>query len=160
MYERERILSPHRSSPRPYGAYPRYIVVHCTATAQDRLWAVVSWFLNPSSRVSAHAIIGPEGRVVRMVDDADVAWHAGNWWYNMWSVGVELVHPNTHGTPYPVQQKLALGDTCVEWCVLHGIQPENIIGHYDVLPGKKTDPVDLPLEQLREYVRETIPTCE
>jgi N-acetyl-anhydromuramyl-L-alanine amidase AmpD len=37
----------------------------------------VEWFLNPTSKVSAHYVVGQEGSVTQMVSEDDTAWHNG-----------------------------------------------------------------------------------
>ena len=72
------------------------IVMHFTAGSN--LNGAVAWFSNPKSKVSAHYIIGRDGRVVQMVKDDKKAWHAGrSSWKNVsnvndYSIGVELVN--------------------------------------------------------------------
>ncbi len=62
------------------------IVIH---VAEGSVPATVSWFRNPSADVSAHYVIGRRGQVVQCVRHKDIAWHAGNWWYNTHSIGIE-----------------------------------------------------------------------
>ncbi len=68
------------------GRQIRYIVLH---TIEGSEAGAISWFQNPSSRVSAHYIVSHAGRVTRMVSDSDRAWHAGNSTYNEQSIGIE-----------------------------------------------------------------------
>jgi N-acetyl-anhydromuramyl-L-alanine amidase AmpD len=76
------------------------IVIHIT-DGQPKLSGTVSWFQNPSARVSSHYIVGRDGEVVQMVKHNDVAWHASS--ANGDSVGIEHV-ANTRGlTPTPAQ---------------------------------------------------------
>lgn len=62
----------------------RYIIIH---TIEGSEAGCISWFQNPSSRVSAHYVLSHAGRVTQMVRDEDRAWHAGN--YNEQSIGIE-----------------------------------------------------------------------
>lgn len=62
------------------------IVIHTTETTFDRTLEI---FLRPSSQVSAHFVIAPNGHIVQMVDTASRAWHAT--YYNSRSVGIEMV---------------------------------------------------------------------
>ena len=49
-----------------------------------------SWFANCSAEASAHYVVqSSTGNVTQMVDEEDVAWHAGNWDYNERSIGIE-----------------------------------------------------------------------
>jgi hypothetical protein len=62
------------------------VVIHdIEGTAQDAL----NVFQNPSSYVSVHYIVGTDGTVYQVVREKDVAFHAGNFWYNEHSVGIE-----------------------------------------------------------------------
>lgn len=52
---------------------------------------VVNWLCNPTAKVSAHYVITGTGRqVAHLVNDADTAWHAGNWNANLSTLGLEL----------------------------------------------------------------------
>lgn len=71
---------------RPYGPLS-YIVVHDTEGSYN---SAISWFQNPNSGVSAHYIIrSSDGQVTQMVRNADTGYHAGNWDYNVRSIGIE-----------------------------------------------------------------------
>jgi hypothetical protein len=64
-----------------------YIVIHDTELAYD---ATVAEFQNPLAYVSAHYVTrSADGQVTQMVPTSDVAWHAGNWYVNSHSVGIE-----------------------------------------------------------------------
>ena len=52
---------------------------------------VVDFFCNGSAQTSAHFVITGTGRRVwQLVNDADTAWHAGDWGANLTSLGLEL----------------------------------------------------------------------
>ncbi|WP_227793495.1 N-acetylmuramoyl-L-alanine amidase [Paenibacillus guangzhouensis] len=70
-----------------FGPDIRYIVIHDTEeTYQD----TINIFTNPSSSVSAHYVIrSSDGLIAQMVKNKNVAWHAGNWYFNMHSIGIE-----------------------------------------------------------------------
>ncbi len=62
------------------------VVIHdIEGTAQDAL----SVFQNPNNFVSVHYIVDTDGTVYQVVREKDVAFHAGNFWYNEHSVGIE-----------------------------------------------------------------------
>ncbi|HNF96956.1 MAG TPA: N-acetylmuramoyl-L-alanine amidase, partial [Pseudomonadota bacterium] len=67
---------------RPKDGMPiRYIVIHTTEGAWD---GVVSHFQNPTASAAAHYLVGStNGRVAKFVAPSHVAWHAGNWYFNM-----------------------------------------------------------------------------
>jgi len=62
------------------------IVIHdIEGTAQDAL----STFQDPNSEVSIHYIVGSDGTVYQVLPEQDIAWQAGNYWYNEHSIGIE-----------------------------------------------------------------------
>jgi hypothetical protein len=64
----------------------RLIVVHET---EGSFAATVKWFRNPKARAAANYVVGRDGKVVHMVADSYVPWHAGNSYVNAHSIGVE-----------------------------------------------------------------------
>ena len=86
------------SSPYDYGNYDladrpsdglaiRYVVVHDTEEGYD---PTLAEFQDSHAYVSAHYVIrSADGLVTQMVPTKDVAWHAGNWYVNTHSVGIE-----------------------------------------------------------------------
>ena len=68
------------------GSAIRVVVVHVT---ESSFASTVAWFRNRRSGVSAHYVVGRDGQIVQMVPDDEIAWHAGNRWYNAHSIGVE-----------------------------------------------------------------------
>ena len=75
---------------------PSYIVMHFTSAGS--LDSTISWFRNPSAKVSAHLVIDRDGTIVQMVPFNLKAWHAGEsrWGriegLNSHSIGIELVN--------------------------------------------------------------------
>lgn len=88
--------APGNYSSRPRGSVIDTIVIHYTANGS--LEDTIAWFQNPANKVSAHYVIGLDGRIVRMVPDAKKAYHAGvSQWqgrsgFNAFSIGIELVN--------------------------------------------------------------------
>jgi uncharacterized protein (TIGR03382 family) len=63
------------------------IVIH---TVQGSYSGCYAWFANCSAGASAHYVVrSSDGQITQMVQEADVAWHAGNWDINVRSVGIE-----------------------------------------------------------------------
>jgi MYXO-CTERM domain-containing protein len=63
----------------------KYVIVH---TTQGSYAGTISWFKNPSAKVSAHYVVrSSDGAVTQMVDDRDIAWHIGC--FNTNSIGIE-----------------------------------------------------------------------
>lgn len=46
-------------------------------------------FQNPQSRASAQYVIDSNGTIYQVVREKDIAYHAGNFWYNQHSIGIE-----------------------------------------------------------------------
>lgn len=71
---------------RPYGPLS-FIIIHDT---EGSYASAISWFQNPNSGVSAHYVIrSSDGQITQMVRDANTAYHAGNWDYNVRALGIE-----------------------------------------------------------------------
>lgn len=124
------------------------LVVHYTGSLS--IEGTISWFQNRVSGVSAHYTIGRDGRVVQMVAEEDVAWHAGRSAMrphdtppgetnvNEFSIGIELV-----GTPdsgFTDRQLASLYELLARLVVKYRIPPERVVGHCHVSPGRKIDP--------------------
>ena len=78
------VQSPNYSS--RSGKSVRLIVVHDCEGSET---GAISWFTQPRSRVSAHAVLSADGkRLTRMVDWQNKAWHACN--FNPVSEGIEM----------------------------------------------------------------------
>ena len=125
------------------------IVVHYTgmqsaALALDRL-------ADPAAEVSAHYVVAEDGVVVRMVDEAKRAWHAGkSYWrgvtdVNSASVGIEIVNPGHEFgyRPFPEPQMAAVEALTGDIARRHAILPGNVVGHSDIAPARKDDPGEL-----------------
>lgn len=67
-------------------------VIHSTrgnaSSWQNEFNGTLNWFKSPASQVSAHIVIAADGTVATCVDDALVAWHAGE--HNTDMLGVEI----------------------------------------------------------------------
>lgn len=128
----------------PAGRKVTCVVIHATETAG--LDSPKAWLTNPESKVSAHYLIGTDGTIYHLVHEANVAYHAGEsvWkgveWVNHFSVGIELVNLNDGVAPYPEAQLAACAALVAAVCEDHGVAPEDVVGHRDIAPGRKTDP--------------------
>jgi len=140
----------------------RYIVLHYTSAD-----AKTSLKLLSQGRVSSHYLITDDARphVYRLVDETRSSWHAGeSQWYkqvslNAVSIGIELVNSGRmdlangqkQWAPYSPAQIQTLTVLVKELIVRYGIRAENIVGHSDIAPQRKTDPGPLfPWKQLAE----------
>ena len=72
----------------------KYLVMHITGGTNFQ--GVVNYFKNPSSGVSAHLVIGRDGRVVQILPFDAIAFHCGfSYWegdenLNQYSIGIEV----------------------------------------------------------------------
>lgn len=96
-------------------------------------------------RVSAHCFIKRCGEVIQYVPFAKRAWHAGRSCFagqsncNDFSIGIELEGTDT--TPYTKAQYQCLATlTRAIMQRYPKITNNNIVGHCDIAPGRKTDP--------------------
>ena len=62
------------------------IVIHDT---EGRFIGSVHVLQRPWTRGSAHFVVSRRGQIVQLVPVTDVAWHAGNNWWNLHSIGIE-----------------------------------------------------------------------
>jgi N-acetylmuramoyl-L-alanine amidase len=133
------------------------VVLHYTEMERE---AALGRLTDPEAKVSAHYFISEDGEVVRLVDEAKRAWHAGaSYWrghrdVNSASVGIELDHPG-HALGYREfadAQIEALVPLLNDVVRRHDIPRANVVGHSDVAPARKTDPGELfPWDRLAEY---------
>jgi N-acetyl-anhydromuramyl-L-alanine amidase AmpD len=75
----------HTSSARGIRSVDR-IVIHVT---EGSFWGSIRWLRNHRSHGSSHYVVSRGGDIVQLVSTSDVAWHAGNRWVNLHSIGIE-----------------------------------------------------------------------
>lgn len=120
------------------------IVLHATADQGSERGAE-SWMRNPQAQVSAHLHIRRDGTIVRLVDDRRRAWHAGRASWpgvsdvNDESLGWEIANRNDGKEAYTDEQYRAVADLLQHY-LPQGIHRPNVVGHFQVSPGRKTDP--------------------
>lgn len=111
------------------------VVIHITDGGAN-INGTISWFKNPTAKVSSHYVIGQDGEIVQMVAHNDVAWHAGS--ANGTSIGIEHV-ANTRGLT-PTAAQMCASAALVTWlCDQYGIPADraHILGHAEA-DGKTT----------------------
>ncbi|MGI9020466.1 MAG: N-acetylmuramoyl-L-alanine amidase [Solirubrobacterales bacterium] len=146
------------------GERPRAIVLHTT----DGKWeGTLAWFANPESGVSAHYLVGLDGRLVRLVDEADTARHAGRVLrptatlaqgmadLNSVTIGIELCDEgDPGGVARPHAQYLAaarlVADIAARWEI--PLDRDHVIGHNEVF-AEKTCPGNLDVERVVREAR-------
>ena len=121
---------------------PSLVVVHYTAMASAE--AALARLCDPAAAVSAHYLIGEDGRLWQLVPEVLRAWHAGaGAWgdvvdVNSHSIGIELANPGDR--PFAAAQMRALEALLAGVLARWGIPPEGVIGHQDMAPSRKSDP--------------------
>ena len=96
-------------------------------------------------KVSAHFLVTRDGDITQFVATDRRAWHAGKSCFgardncNDFSIGIELEGSDT--TAFTDEQYAVLG-WLARGLMRHypQINPERIVGHSDIAPGRKTDP--------------------
>lgn len=117
-------------------------------TDMPRVEDAVALLCDPIAQVSAHYVVGEDGRVWRLIDEERRAWHAGvSWWagesdINSRAIGIEISNPgHSHGyRPFPEPQMRAVSALCRDILSRHRIPAHRVLGHSDVAPGRKIDP--------------------
>tara|TARA_B100001564_G_C20450159_1_gene583079 strand:+ start:24 stop:746 length:723 start_codon:yes stop_codon:yes gene_type:complete len=124
----------------------KVIVIHYTGM-QSKIESIKR-LMNPKHKVSAHYLIDRKGKILRMVDDNKIAWHAGkSKWknynnLNKYSIGIELVNKG-HEFGYEkftILQVNNLIKLCQNLKKKYKIKNSNIVGHSDIAPLRKQDP--------------------
>ena len=109
----------------------RFIVIH---VSEGSFAGTVSWLRDPHAHSSANFVVSRSGHVQELVPLHDIAWQAGNWAYNVRSVGIEnegyTDSPAGYTTPeYRATARLA---AVIARRSLIPIDRRHIIGHYQV----------------------------
>lgn len=128
--------------PRRNGLRPELIVVHYTQMPTAEL--ALARLCSPEAQVSAHYLIGADGKIWQMVAEDMRAWHAGagSWRgqddINSRSIGIEL--DNDGDSPFAAAQMHALEQLLRGITARWLIPAEGVIAHSDMAPGRKADP--------------------
>lgn len=133
------------------GSGIKRIVLHYTTSSNIN--GTISWFQNPASRVSAHYIVGRDGKIVQMVRDSDKAWHAAG--HNDDTIGIENVASTTQSLTGP--QSDALAHLCKWLMAEYKILKDNVTGHR-FLPNNTDCPGPLFGERTQGALRTWVDT--
>ena len=131
-----------RPSPNFGDRRPNYVIIH--HTTNENVDQALATLTSRMREVSAHYLIGRDGRIIYLVDEQKRAWHAGDSYWggnrdiNSSSIGIEL--DNNGNEPFSDAQIAALIDLLRDLSVRWNIPPANVLGHGDVAPGRKVDP--------------------
>jgi N-acetylmuramoyl-L-alanine amidase len=125
------------------------IVLHYTGMQSAQ--AALDRLADKAAKVSAHYVVAEDGQIVRMVDEANRAWHAGRAWWrgitdvNSASIGIEIVNPGHEFgyRPFPEPQMASVVTLVGDIVRRRNIAPGMVVGHSDVAPDRKDDPGEL-----------------
>ena len=124
----------------------KYLIFHYTGIKNDKL--AVKKLTSFNSNVSCHYLITKSGKLIKMVPDLYIAWHAGksNWRkeksLNYSSIGIEISNPgHAHGykkfNKYQIKCLIKISKFLIK---KYKIDKKNILGHSDIAPLRKLDP--------------------
>ena len=152
----KRLASPNFNS-RPTNISEHIIVIH-SISLPPRIYNnsyIEDFFLNQLDvnahpyfleikdlKVSAHFLIKRTGELIQFVSCNDRAWHAGESYYqgkencNDFSIGIELEGEDE--TPYEDDQYIKLIELLE--CLKKEYNIQDVVGHSDIAPSRKTDP--------------------
>ena len=124
----------------------KYLIFHYTGMKSEK--AAIKRLTNINSGVSCHYFIKKSGKIIKMVPDLYVAWHAGNssWkkdkLLNSSSIGIEISNPgHSHGYEnFSRRQIISVINLSKKLKKKYKIKKENILGHSDIAPLRKKDP--------------------
>jgi N-acetylmuramoyl-L-alanine amidase len=131
-----------RPSPNFDQRRPNFVILH--QTTNDNTATALATLTDAQRKVSAHYLIGRDGVVMQLVDEAARAWHAGeSWWggntdLNSASIGIEL--DNTGDEVFAEPQIVALLALLEELRTRYRIPAANFLAHGDIAPARKVDP--------------------
>ena len=147
-----------------YSIHPRskkkiqFIIIHYTGM-QSEIESLQK-LSSAKSKVSCHYFIGRKGKIIKLVPDKNIAWHAGkSRWksfrdLNENSIGIELANKgHEHGyqnfSPLQIKNLIKL---CKKLKRQYSIKPENFLGHSDIAPLRKLDPGEkFPWKKLSKF---------
>ncbi len=151
-------LSPNFDE-RPYNAIVDLIVIHAISLPAGfyNTQLIKDLFLNcldpgkdeflqsiKNLKVSSHFLITRKGALIQFVPTHKRAWHAGISSYkgkencNDFSIGIEL--EGCDDEEFEKEQYLSLSRLINFLSIDLKINKQNIVGHADIAPGRKTDP--------------------
>jgi N-acetylmuramoyl-L-alanine amidase len=136
----------------------KYVIIHYTGMQSEI--ESIKRLKNIKSKVSCHYLINRKGQITQMVNDNQVAWHAGkSKWKNFKnlnenSIGIELVNKG-HEFGYQNFSSIQITNLinlCKDLKKKYLIKKENFLGHSDIAPLRKLDPGEkFPWKRLSKY---------
>ena len=138
--------SPNFDLKKRSGSKVKYLIFHYTGMRSEV--GAIKRLTNNNSGVSCHYFIKKNGKVIKIVPDLYVAWHAGvsSWKkdvsLNKNSIGIEISNPgHYHGYKNFNQRQIrSIISLSKKLKKKYKIKKENILGHSDIAPLRKKDP--------------------
>jgi N-acetylmuramoyl-L-alanine amidase len=138
--------SPNFNSKKRTSKQIKFIIFHYTGMKKES--DAINKLIGIQSEVSCHYLIKNNGKIVKMVPDLYIAWHAGesSWKnyksLNLNSIGIEITNPgHEYGykkfTKKQISSLLKLSRFLIK---KYKISPKNILGHSDIAVLRKKDP--------------------
>ena len=124
----------------------KFIIFHYTGMKNDK--EAINRLTDFKSKVSSHFLIRDNGKIITLVPELYVSWHAGisSWQnyksLNKHSIGIEISNPG-HDNKYKkfskkqIQSILKLSKYLIK---KYKIKNKFILGHSDIAPLRKIDP--------------------
>tara|TARA_Y100000591_G_C21761071_1_gene660120 strand:+ start:520 stop:1266 length:747 start_codon:yes stop_codon:yes gene_type:complete len=124
----------------------KFIIFHYTGMRKEK--DAIKKLTNNTSKVSSHYLIKNNGKILTLVPDLYVAWHAGvsqwkNFTYlNKHSLGIEISNPGHEHNykEFSKEQIKAVINLSLYLKKKYKIKKEFILGHSDISPTRKKDP--------------------
>lgn len=145
------------------GHNPAGIIVHGDAGSTDE--GTLSWLTRKrlNAQASYHYLVGRDGQVYQLVHEGRKAWHAGlSQWpglsvgnsVNPTTLGVCLANDGTGDEPFRDVQYIVGAKLIEQLMEKYNIPTDLVRGHFEVSPGRKTDPWDhFDWDHLRTNIR-------
>ncbi len=124
----------HDLADRPRTGKIQYILLHDTEATYDKTLELVS---DPTYVSWHYTIRSADGHIAQHVNNREVAWHAGNWYVNMHSVGIEQEGFAADGASWYTEALYQNSSTLVKHLAAeYGVPLDraHVIGH-DQVPG-------------------------
>jgi len=124
----------------------KFIIFHYTGMKKES--GALNRLTNIQSEVSSHYLIKNSGKIVKLVPNLYIAWHAGksSWRcfksLNKNSIGIEITNPG-HRFNYKKFSKKQISSLLklTKFLIkIYKISHKNILGHSDISPERKKDP--------------------
>ena len=124
----------------------KFIILHYTGMRKET--DAIKKLCDYNSKVSSHYFIKNSGKILNLVPDLYVAWHAGkSKWkkfdsLNKYSIGIEINNPGHEFgyNKFNSKQINSLKKLLSFLIKKYNIKADNVLGHSDIAPDRKKDP--------------------